>query len=347
MAHRDLVVVGASSGGVEALMALLAGIPEEFPGAVFVVLHVRPDYPSQLPAILNRAGKLPVAHAVDGEPIRRGRVYVAPPGMQTYVHRGRISVQRGPAENLYRPAVDPLFRTAAHHYGVRVIGVILTGAMDDGAAGLLAVKRGGGATIVQDPRDAMFPAMPSNAQRVAEPEHVVPLRLIAPLLIELASEFVGDEPLSGEVSLETAEEAPPGEPFQRSDEQGVPANLACPDCHGTLWEIADHRAIRFRCRVGHGYSEGAMIKAHSDSVERALYAALRALEERTALLRKLAAHAKRRGNLTAATLFEHRLEVVDQDVKAVHDVIKNGGSFEPVDTNEVQGSERLIPPQGV
>jgi two-component system chemotaxis response regulator CheB len=311
-------------------MTLLGGLPEEFPAAIFVVLHVRPDYPSQLPAILNRAGKLPVAHAVDGEPIRRGRVYVAPPGMQTYVHRGRISVQRGPSENLYRPAIDPLFRTAAHHYGVRVVGVVLTGAMDDGAAGLLAIKRGGGATIVQDPQDAMFAAMPGNAQRTAQPAHVVPLRSIAPLLVELVSEFVGEDRLSGEVPLETAEEAPPGEPFQLSEEQGMPANLSCPDCHGTLWEIEEANTLRFRCRVGHGYSEGAMIKAHADSVERALYAALRALEERVALLRKLAAHARRRGNLTAAMLFEHRLESVDQDVKAVHGVIKNGGSLEPV-----------------
>jgi two-component system chemotaxis response regulator CheB len=316
-------------------MVLLGGLPEDFPAALFIVLHVRPDYPSQLPAILNRAGRLPVAHAVDGEPIRRGRVYVAPPGMQTYVHHGRISVQRGPAENLYRPAVDPLFRTAAHHYGVRVAGVILTGAMDDGAAGLLAVKRGGGATIVQDPREAMFAAMPANAQRVAEPAHVVPLRSIAPLLVELVSEHVGDNQLASEVALETFEEAPPGAPFQRSEEQGRPANLACPDCHGTLWEIDEPGGIRFRCRVGHGYSEGAMVKAHGDSVERALYAALRALEERVALLHKLAAHARRRGNLAAALLFESRLANVDQDVQAVHSVIRSGTGLTPITQDEL------------
>jgi two-component system chemotaxis response regulator CheB len=228
-----------------------------------------------------------------------------------------------------------LFRTAAHHYGVRVVGVILTGAMDDGSAGLLAVKRGGGATIVQDPQEAMFASMPANARRTAEPAHVVPLNGIAPLLVELASEYVGDDQLSSEVSLETAEEAPPGEPFRLSEEQGTPANLACPDCHGTLWQIEEQGTIRFRCRVGHGYSEGAMIKAHADSVERALYAALRALEERMALLRKLATHARRRGNLTAAILFEHRLETVDQDVKAVHGVIQNGGSLEPVPQEQV------------
>lgn len=330
MAHRDLVVVGASSGGVEALMALLAGIPEDFAAAIFIVLHVRPDYPSQLPAILNRAGRLPVAHAVDGEPIRRGRVYVAPPGMQTYVQRGHISVQRGLAENLYRPAVDPLFRTAAHHYGVRVVGVILTGSMDDGSAGLLAVKRGGGTTIVQDPREAMFPSMPDHACQAADPEFILPLRSIAPLLVELVSEHLGDDRLTNEVALEAAEEAPPSAAFQTSEEQGTPVNIACPDCHGTLWEIDEPGAVRFRCRVGHGFSERAILKAHGDSVERALYAALSAIDARVALLRKLATHARRSGNLTGAALFEQRITEVEQDVVAIRNVIKNGTRLAPI-----------------
>src|SRR5437870_1753485 len=131
--QRDVIVIGASSGGVDALVKLVGTLPPGLPAAVFVVLHVRPDVPSQLPAILNRAGALPAAHAVDGEPIRRGRIYVAPPGLQTYVHRGRLSVRRGPQENSSRPAIDALFRTAAHHYGPRVIGVVLTGSLDDGS----------------------------------------------------------------------------------------------------------------------------------------------------------------------------------------------------------------------
>jgi two-component system chemotaxis response regulator CheB len=330
MAHRDMVVIGASSGGVEALVALLAGIPDDFPAAIFVVLHVRPDLPSQLPAILNRAGHLPASHAVDAEPIRRGRVYVAPPGMQTYVHHGRMSVQRGPLENLYRPAIDPLFRTAAHHYGPRVIGVILTGSMDDGSAGLLAVKRGGGLTVVQDPVDAAFSAMPGNAIKAVSPDHVVPLREIAPLLNELVSQHIGHHGLQKEVALETAEEAPPGAPFQRSEEQGSPSNLACPECHGTLWEKEEEGAIRFRCRVGHGFSQGAMIKAHTDSVERALYTSLRALEERVALLQKLATHARERGHAAVATLLEERLGRVGDDVKVLHGVIKNGSSLDAI-----------------
>src|SRR5207247_2125761 len=168
---RDVIVIGASSGGVDALIKLVGKLPPDLPAAVFVVLHVRPDVPSQLPAILNRAGSLPAAHAVDGEPIRRGRIYVAPPGFQTYVHRGRISVRLGPQENSNRPAIDPLFRTAAHHYGPRVVGVVLSGALDDGSAGLEAIKRAGGIAIVQDPDDAAVSDMPANALDRADVDH--------------------------------------------------------------------------------------------------------------------------------------------------------------------------------
>lgn len=163
MPRRDLIVIGASSGGVEALSKVVAGLPEDLAAAIFIVLHVREDRESQLPVILNRMGRLPAAHAVDGEPIRRGRIYVAPPGLQTYVHRGRSRVRRGPLENLHRPAVDALFRTAAHYYRERVIGVVLSGALDDGAAGLAAVKKAGGVAIVQEPGDARVADMPSNA----------------------------------------------------------------------------------------------------------------------------------------------------------------------------------------
>ena len=152
----------------------------------FVILHVPPDLPSYLPAILNRAGGLPAAHAVDSEPVRRGRVYVAPPGLQTYLHKGRISVKRGPQENRHRPAVYPLFRTAARHYGPRVVGIVLSGTMDDGSAGLRAIKRAGGTTIIQDPAEAAFPSMPLRAREVSGGvDYCLPVAAIASLLVEL------------------------------------------------------------------------------------------------------------------------------------------------------------------
>jgi two-component system chemotaxis response regulator CheB len=329
MTHRDVVVIGASSGGVEALITLLSGLPDDLPAALFVVVHVRPDAPSQLPAILNRVGTLPVAHAVDGEPIRRGRVYIAPPGLQTYVHRGRIGVRRGPQENLHRPAIDPLFRTAAHHYGSRVIGVILTGARDDGAAGLAAIKRAGGLAVIQDPDDARVRDMPINALEAAGADHLVPIAGLPVLLVDLISHESATD-LASEVPLETAEEAAPSDPFLRSEEMGKLSNVTCPECQGNLWEIRDGDSVRFRCRVGHAYSEGAIETAQSQSVERALWSALKALEERVALMRKLADGARRRGHESVALMFEERSRAVDVDVRAIHSLIVNSETLEPV-----------------
>jgi two-component system chemotaxis response regulator CheB len=329
MPHHDVVVVGASSGGVEVLATLVSGLPEDLPAAVFIVLHVRPDAPSQLPAILNRAGRLPVAHAVDGEPIRRGRVYVAPPGLQTYLQRGRISVRRGPQENLHRPAVDPLFRTAAHHYGARVIGVVLSGALDDGSAGLLAIKRAGGIAVVQDPDDATVGGMPTNACAQVAVDHCVPSPLLPPLLVELVGSAAQPD-LGAEVPLETFEEAGPSAPFLRSEQQGSEAALSCPECQGTLWQIKDGDTLRFRCRVGHAYSEGAIDRAQSESAERALWSALRALEERVALMRKLSSGARRRGHAAIAALFDERSEQIDRDMMAIHDLIVNSSTLEAV-----------------
>src|SRR5262245_48439846 len=272
-------------------MTLTAGLPQDFGAAVFVVLHTRPDAPSHLPAILNRAGQIPAAHAVDGEPIRRGRVYAAPPGMQTYVQVGRIGVRRGPREDLHRPAIDPLFRTAAQHYGVRVIGIVLSGFMDDGSAGLHAIKEAGGLAIIQNPSDAAFPHMPANAATAVAPDYTLPVAELPKLLTELVKSEAADASigqLQPETTLETDEEADGAEPVRHSDELGNVSAFTCPDCNGTLWEINSEGRLRYRCRVGHAYSEETMLKAQSDSVERALWAAFRALEEREALMRKMA-----------------------------------------------------------
>ena len=185
--HQDqwIVVLGASAGGVEALSTVVGALPAEFPAAVFVVLHLAPAGLSLLPEILGRAGALPVRHAADGAAIEPGHVYVAPPDHHLVVEAGVMRVTEGPIEHRARPALDPLFRSAADAYGPCVVGVVLSGMLDDGAAGLQAVKRCGGATIVQDPDDAMFRGMPANAVRLADPDHVVPATGIAPLLLTL------------------------------------------------------------------------------------------------------------------------------------------------------------------
>jgi two-component system chemotaxis response regulator CheB len=326
---HDLVVVGASSGGLDPLMKLVGGLPASLPAAIFVVLHVRPDAPSQLPAILNRAGAIPAAHAVDGEPIRRGRIYVAPPGFQTYLHRGHLEVARGPQENSSRPAIDPLFRTAAHHYGPRVVGVVLSGALDDGSAGLQAIKRAGGCAIVQDPADAFFPDMPKNALDRTDVDYSVPADQLAARLIEIVGSD-GNPEVPLEVPLETVEETPAGQRIPRSEDLGPPSGFTCPDCQGALWEIDDGQTVRYRCRVGHAYSEDAMVSAQTDAVERALWTALRALEERVALVQKLADNARRRGHGAVAALFKARSDKMDADIRAIHDVITNGQALAPV-----------------
>jgi two-component system chemotaxis response regulator CheB len=267
---------------------------------------------------------------VDREPIRLGRVYVAPPGMQTYVHRNKITVRRGPHENLHRPAIDPLFRTAAHHFGSRVVGIVLSGALDDGSAGLAAVKRAGGITIVQDPDDAIFPEMPLNARSRVRPDYCVPARAI-PALLQTIVEHRTNGNMAVEVALETVEEASASDDPLPSEVLGPPAGFTCPDCNGTLYEIEDHGQIRYRCRIGHAYSSETIVKAQGDAVERALWAALRALEERVALLNKLADRARARGHSAVAEMFDARSREADEDVRILHEVVTNGKGLEPVE----------------
>lgn len=192
MAHRDIVVVGASAGGVEALRRLVRDFPENLEAALFVVLHLPAHAPSMLPNILRRAGRLRTAQAVDGELIQKGRIYVAPPDRHLLIRPGRVQLTTGPTENGYRPAIDSLFRTAALTYGPRVIGVILSGALDDGTAGLRVVKSRDGIAVVQDPADALYAAMPSSAIEYVDVDHVLPLADIGAIIVRLTEDVVQD-----------------------------------------------------------------------------------------------------------------------------------------------------------
>lgn len=331
MPVHDIIVIGASSGGVSVLSSLVAMLPEDLPAAVFIVLHVRADVPSHLPAILNRTGRLPAAHAVDREPVRRGRIYVAPPGMQTYLQRGRICVKRGPHENSQRPAIDALFRTAAHHYGPRVIGIVLSGALDDGSAGLAAVKRAGGIAIVQDPDEAAFRDMPAHALEAAEVDFRLRTVEIGPIVDELVRKPGADldpDEIPREVPLETAEETGQSSETTISEALGPPSAFTCPDCSGTLFQIDDGPTPRFRCRVGHAFAEASLESAQHAATERALWVALRSLHERNALLRRLADSARRRGHNAAAIVFEQRQTDIEADVTALHRLIAEGGALE-------------------
>lgn len=316
MPQRDMVVVGASAGGVEAFLEFVSGLPEDLAASVFLVLHIGRSR-SVLPQILQRKSHLPVAHAVHREPIRLGRVYVAPPDFHLTIDAGRIRLWHGPTENGSRPAIDPLFRSAARVYGARVIGVLLTGADDDGTAGLAEISRVGGLTIVQDPDDAVHPAMPRSAVEFVGVDHVAPLSEIAALIArEVESSRWQPRRLEATPVPATDLEAVASE-----ERTGNVSALTCPECNGALWEIDDGGLPRFRCRVGHAYSPESLLEAQADTVDRALWAALRSLEERAALCRKLAGRSSDRGHALGAGRFEHRAAELDTHAAVLRDVI--------------------------
>jgi two-component system, chemotaxis family, protein-glutamate methylesterase/glutaminase len=289
---HDIIVVGASAGGMQVVVEILRGLPRDLPAAVFVVIHTAPSSPGILPQILDRASSLSVEHARDGEAVRHGRVYVAPPDRHMLLKDGHIVRTHGPRENGFRPAVDPLFRTAARVYGPRVIGVILSGGLDDGTEGLALVKRHGGLTVVQDPEDAIFPSMPASAIQGVEVDHVLATPAIAPALVKLAHQPVPEGALTmAEGNGAARDVAEGGDNALQRGMPGPPSNLTCPDCGGALWEMRDGKLIKYRCHVGHGYTPDGLVAAQSEALETALWSALRALEENADLRRRMARRA--------------------------------------------------------
>ena len=328
MPDHDIVVVGASAGGVEALVGLAASLPADLPAAVFVVLHLPATGTSALPDILSRHGPLPASHVKDGEPIENGRIYVAPPDHHLLLRSGHVHLTRGPRENGHRPAVDTLFRSAAREYATRVIGVILSGALDDGTAGLLAIKSRGGIAVVQETKDALYPAMPGSALEHVQVDHVLAVASMGDLLARLTTEPVGEPPgpvstgMKVEVevagfSLEAMEGEHPGEP----------SGFSCPDCNGVLWEIQAEGLRRYRCRVGHAWSPEGLLTQQSEALEAALWIALRTLEERAALARRLAEPARRRGHSITATRFEEQASEAQQAARLVRNLLLDRGSL--------------------
>jgi two-component system chemotaxis response regulator CheB len=332
LAERDIVVIGASAGGVEAVAALIEALPADFPAAVFVVVHFPPHVTSVLPRIISRRGSMEAEHAVDGAPIELGRVYVAPPDMHLLLETGHMRLVRGPRENNTRPAVDPLFRSAARAYGPRVIAIVLSGNLDDGSAGLIAVKKRGGLAVVQDPDDALYPGMPSSAIRNAQVDHVVPLGGMAELLTQKAGEAVQEPETHPEAGLYGQETriAEMDRDALESDRAGAPSAFACPECHGVLWEVQDGDLTRFRCRVGHAYSMENLLAGQSASLDAALWTAYRALEERAALTDRMAVRMRERNQPALATRYEEQTRETLSRAEAIRRVLTSGSQDIPV-----------------
>jgi len=330
MATHDTIVVGASAGGVQALTKLLAGLPADLPAAVFIVLHIPSDSPGLLPAILARESRLPVAHAEDGEEITSGRVYVAPPDLHLLIERRRVRLVHGPKENLHRPSIDALFRSAAHWAGPRTIGVVLTGARDDGTVGMSAINHRGGITIVQDPNEALFPSMPMSVIREIKVDYSVPLSEIAPLLEKLSrttAEEEGRYPVPENVEIESriAQQEMEGDELIASVEKiGKVSRLTCPDCHGALWEISDEDILRFRCHVGHAFSADSLSNGQSEMLEVALWSAVRALEEQMMLARRIVERARRSNHLHAVHTFERRAQDAEAHSSVIRELLLSG-----------------------
>jgi two-component system chemotaxis response regulator CheB len=310
----------------------VGGLPANLPASLFVVLHQDPAYASRLPELLTRRGQLRARHPVHGETIAPGKIYVAPPDMHLMVRPGFVEVVRGPKENGHRPSVDVMFRTAARAYGPRVAGVLLTGYLDCGTAGLLSIKARGGLAVVQDPRDAAVAEMPLSALKHVEVDHMLPVREMPELVARLSTEPVAAAPaehVSGAL-LEL-----------EGDEPGVPAELVCPLCQGRITESQVNGFQVFRCHVGHAFSLESLAVEQADEVERALWAASRALEESAALSHRLADSSFGR----MKRKFEEREESQAEQAELIRRLLLAGAQLRPTDVRDPKEEVVEAPPQ--
>lgn len=328
MARRDIVVIGASAGGVEPLRTVVAGLRKDLPAAVLVVLHMSPSVRTRLPEILARTGALPAVQAVHAAPIHSGAIYVAGPGRHLLVHGDRIRVANGPRENGHRPAVDPLFRSAARWYGPRVIAVVLSGALDDGTTGAFAVRLAGGVVIAQTPEDALHPSMPANVVEAGLADHVVPVAGIAPLIQRLVHEEVPNVERPRAVSSMAPESLERDDAME--DPESPPAapasSFTCPECHGALWELKDGGLVRYRCRVGHAFAPESFMAYQTSHVEEALWTALRALEESAALAKRLADRSRAQGLAASARRYDEKERDAEERAEVIRGVLDPRGS---------------------
>jgi len=324
VATRDIVVIGASAGGVEALTALVRKLPQDLPASLFVVQHVSSEHKSMLPRILSTAGKLPATHPTDGEKFERGHIYVAPADHHLLIEANLVRVVRGPRENGHRPAADALFRSAARAHGPRVIGVVLTGALDDGTAGLVSVKRHGGLAVVQNLEEAYFPDMPRAAMQHVDVDAVVTLAELARKLPKWTRQKAPAAPAKSPPLLDLESRLQLEGIPQEVVAPGLHAAFSCPACGGVLNEIHDGKLTRFRCRVGHAYNPEALQHAQSLDLETALWAALRALEEQAELARRLAARARNAKQSKAAARYDARVSDSERQAGTVRQALRLG-----------------------
>jgi two-component system chemotaxis response regulator CheB len=325
MTRHDVVVIGASAGGVEALRLFVASLTPDFPAPILVVLHLPRTAPSALPAILGRRCDLPVHTAADGEPARPGHIYIAPPDQHLLLADGRLALSRGPAENGHRPAADPLFRSAAQAHGSRAIGVVLSGSRDDGAAGALSIARHGGQVVVQSPDEAIQPSMPRATLELVPSARTCPAAKLGPFLRDLIERR--DEGRAGREPVVPVEQdgvevrIASMEPASTAELVAHPAGLGCPTCGGSLFEIPGGALPRYRCRVGHAWSARILLDEQAEAVEGALWLALRALEDKVALCRRMSEGRAAAGVAHAAARYDAQAVAAERAGALIREMI--------------------------
>jgi two-component system, chemotaxis family, protein-glutamate methylesterase/glutaminase len=323
-ARRDLVVIGASAGGVEVLRQVVRDLPPDLPAAVCIVLHIAPGSPSMLASILGRVGNLPCRPARDGDHLEDGIVLVAPPDHHLLIEDSRVRLTVGPRENGHRPAIDVLFRSAAQALESRVVGVVLSGTRDDGSAGLAVIKASGGAAIVQDPQEAMYAGMPASAIASVRVDAIVPSALIGSTIAAMVN---GEDPppsvgAGGSHSDAELDPVLARKPNPHPDPPaGEQVAAICPECGGVLTERAEAGVLQWECRVGHRYSPGTLIDAQADDVEGALWAAIRALADRAALLQRMAQQAEKRGQAQSSRRFRRQAQTASEQAEVVRQAL--------------------------
>jgi two-component system, chemotaxis family, protein-glutamate methylesterase/glutaminase len=331
MAHRDVIVVGLSAGGLGPLRRLAADLPHDLGAALFVVQHIGARR-SALAELLAAAGPLPAAWAADGEPIEACRIYVAPPDRHLLVDPGRVRLSRGPAENRTRPAADPLFRSAARAYGPRVAGVVLSGMLGDGTAGFAEIKRRGGATVVQDPDEAEFPGMPLSALLHTSVDHRLPVAAMADLLVRLAGRRAAGGAGRAEAVWRALEQDMTG-----GYDLKPPVALTCPTCGGAVADTTEDSLPYFTCHIGHRFAAADMDEAQFRQMEGALEAALRTLGERSALCRRMAEAAGGKGLDRAALRWEAARDEAHERAEELRRFVERGWQRPDLEEDDATG----------
>lgn len=329
MPHREVILIGASAGAIPALTAIVGELPGDLPAAIFIVVHIPPYAVSRLPDILSRVGPLPVVCAEHGQPIKAGQIYVAPPDRHLLVRQGWVELSHGPRENHSRPAIDPLFRSAARAYGARVVGIVLSGALYDGSLGLMAIKARGGVAIVQDPEEATIDSMPRSALRMVTADYVLSSTEIGPVVTALVKatpdDWGGDVVESGEQAQEQEMTSVIARDFAEQVSNGRVKEttvFTCPDCGGVIWQEGAEQHLGFRCHVGHAYAPEIFMSAKSEQFEAALWASLRLLKEKATLSRQLAARARARGaSDDEARRIEEQADLDERYMQSIQEIV--------------------------